>query len=56
MELKLVIPQKEYENIVMDFQKEFLKVNERISGGAGLEQAKHYEDWLNTNVYLTMGR
>ena len=46
MELKLVIPQKEHENIVMDFQKEFLKVNERISGGAGLEQAQHYEDWL----------
>ena len=46
MELKLVIPQKEHKNIVMDFQKEFLKVNERISGGAGLEQAQHYEDWL----------
>ena len=44
--LKLVIPKKEHETAVMDFREEFLKVKERVSGGAGLEQAENYGEWL----------
>lgn len=44
--LKLVIPKKEHETAVMDFREEFLKAKERVSGGAGLEQAENYGEWL----------
>lgn len=44
--LELVAPKQEHETAVMNFREEFLKAKERISGGAGLEQADNYEDWL----------
>lgn len=45
-ELRLVEPAMQYESAVMSFRKEFLDAGERVSGGAGLEQAENYEDWL----------
>lgn len=44
--LKLEIPNLAHKQAVMDFQQEFRNAKERISGGAGLEQAERYEDWL----------
>ena len=40
--IKLVMPQIEHEIAVMDFREEFLKKKEKVSGGAGLEQAEDY--------------
>lgn len=45
--LKLVIPEQKHEMAVMEFRKEFLQAKERVSGGAGLEQAENYQDWLD---------
>lgn len=44
--IKLVMPQIEHEIAVMDFREEFLKKKEKVSGGAGLEQAEDYRQWL----------
>ena len=44
--LELVAPKQGHKIAVMGFREEFLKAKERISGGAGLEQADNYEDWL----------
>lgn len=44
--IKLVMPQIEHEIAVMDFREEFLKKKEKVSGGAGLEQAEDYGQWL----------
>ena len=47
--LKLVIPEQKHEMAVVEFRKEFLQAKERVSGGAGLEQAENYQDWLDHN-------
>ena len=44
--IKLVMHQIEHEIAVMDFREEFLKKKEKVSGGAGLEQAEDYRQWL----------
>lgn len=44
--LRLEIPKAEHKKDVMDFRQEFVNAKERVSGGAGLEQAENYEDWL----------
>ncbi|MGM9947930.1 GNAT family N-acetyltransferase [Floccifex sp.] len=54
--IKLIKPSIEHKDIVMDFQYEFIEANERISGSAGLEQAIHYEDWLNGNCIPHYGK
>ncbi len=45
-QIKLVIPSATHKKDVMDFRQEFLNAKEKVSGGVGLEQADHYEDWL----------
>lgn len=45
--LKLYTPTLEWKEKVMEFRREFVENRERVSGGAGLEQAESYEKWLN---------
>lgn len=44
--VKIEIPKIEHKKPVMNFRKDFLRAEEKISGGVGLEKAENYEDWL----------
>lgn len=44
--LKLVEPNKEHENQVMEFREELLRNNDSFDGCAGLEEIENYDEWL----------
>ncbi|MGN2338750.1 GNAT family N-acetyltransferase [Clostridium cagae] len=43
--LKLVLPNVEYKEILMDYKKEFIKNGDSIDGSAGLANSKSFEEW-----------
>ena len=46
-ELKLVEPTMEYKEQVMEYRKNFLENNEKLSGCAELEDVTTYEEWID---------
>lgn len=43
--LKLVFPNIEHKEIIMDYKNEFIKTGDSMDGSAGLSNAKSFEGW-----------
>jgi predicted acetyltransferase len=43
--LKLVLPNVEHKEILMDYKKEFIKNRDSMDGSAGLTNSKSFEEW-----------
>ena len=49
MNLALILPSMEHENIVWSYRNAFIIKNESIDGGAGLQEARSFYEWLMKN-------
>lgn len=47
MNIKLVLPCKQYEKQVMKYREEMLEHKDLLDGCAGLEDTDNYDDWLD---------
>lgn len=43
--LKLVLPNIEHKEIIIDYKNEFIKTGDSMDGSAGLSNAKSFEEW-----------
>ena len=46
--LKLVLPNIEHKEILMDYKNEFIKNGDSMDGSAGLANAKSFEEWYES--------
>lgn len=46
MDLRLVLPSKEYEKQAFEYIQEFLDNKSQINGAGGLQRYNNYDEWL----------
>ena len=45
-EIRLTLPDEQWENDVMDYRKEFIEMGERLHGAGNLHESEPYAQWL----------
>ena len=45
-EIRLTLPDEQWENDVMDYRKEFIEMGERLHGAGNLHESESYAQWL----------